>query len=183
MLVRFSVQQRVVVESRASLDRLELDREDAVREVLVQAAVLGTGRWRLAGFHDDVLISDNGRNVRADPRLDIPDVRAGRHEETDRSASGVRVVGTTKRFRAEMDKEFGISSNFTEAGERMMNALETFVNAFEDDSIDDTAAEAEIRNFILQGGFSLFDAPYVPDMVVLSDDPDKGYEAVNSGLY
>ena len=47
----------------------------------------------------------------------------------------------------------------------------------------DTAAEAEIRNFILQGGFSLFDAPYVPDMVVLSDDPEKGFEAVNSGLY
>ena len=92
-------------------------------------------------------------------------------------------TATAKRFRAEMDKEFGNSSNFTEAGERMMNALETFVNAFEDNSIDDTAAEAEIRNFILQGGFSLFDAPYVPDMVVLSDDPDKGYEAVNRGLY
>ena len=84
---------------------------------------------------------------------------------------------------AEMDKEFSISSNFSEEADRLMSALETFVNAFEDNSIDDTAAEAEIRNFILQGGFSLFDAPYVPDMVVLSDDPEKGFEAVNSGLY
>ena len=92
-------------------------------------------------------------------------------------------TATAKRFRAEMDKEFSISSNFSEEADRLMSALETFVNAFEDNSIDDTAAEAEIRNFILQGGFSLFDAPYVPDMVVLSDDPDKGYEAVNSGLY
>ena len=92
-------------------------------------------------------------------------------------------TATAKRFRAEMDKEFHISSNFTEAGDRMMSALETFVNAFEDNSIDDTSAEAEIRNFIIQGGFSIFDAPYVPDMVVLSDDPEKGYESVSSGLY
>ena len=92
-------------------------------------------------------------------------------------------TATAKRFRAEMDKEFSISSNFSEEADRLMSALETFVNAFEDNSIDDTAAEAEIRNFILQGGFSLFDAPYVPDMVVLSDDPEKGFEAVNSGLY
>lgn len=92
-------------------------------------------------------------------------------------------TATARRFRAEMDKEFSISSNFSQEADRLMTALDTFVNAFEDNSIDDTAAEAEIRNFILQGGFSLFDAPYVPDTVVLSDDPDKGYEAVSHGLY
>ena len=92
-------------------------------------------------------------------------------------------TATAKRFRAEMDKEFHISSNFSEEADRLMSSLETFVNAFEDNSIDDVAAEANIRNFILQGGFSIFDAPYVPDMIVLSDDPEKGYEAVNSGLY
>lgn len=92
-------------------------------------------------------------------------------------------TATAKRFCVEMDKEFEISKTFSPEADRMLQHMETFVKAFEDDSVDDTAAEAAIRDFILKGGFSLFDAPYVPDMVVLSDDPDKGYEAVSSGLY
>ena len=90
---------------------------------------------------------------------------------------------TARIFRAGMDKEFGISSNFSEEADRLMTHLDQFVDAFEDDTIDDTAAEADIRNFLIQGGFSIFDAPYVPDMVVLSDEPGGGYETVNSGLY
>ncbi len=68
-------------------------------------------------------------------------------------------AAAARRFRAEMDKEYGISQTWSESADRMMEHLNTFVDAFEDNSIDDTAAEAAIREFILRGGFSLFDAP------------------------
>lgn len=90
-------------------------------------------------------------------------------------------TATAKRFRAAMDKEFEISKTYSDKADEMLAHLNTFVSAFEDDTIDDTAAEAAIRDFIIQGGFSIFDGPYVPDMVVMPQE--GGFEAINNGLY
>lgn len=61
------------------------------------------------------------------------------------------------KFRGGMIKEFEIDHEFSERADRLLGHLETFVNSFEDPSIDYTEAEAAIRDFLLKGGFDLFD--------------------------
>lgn len=70
------------------------------------------------------------------------------------------------KFRGGMLKEFGIDQEYSERSDRMMAHLETFVNSFEDPSIDYSEAEKAIYDIIMKGGFDLFGDDFEPDTIV-----------------
>lgn len=77
-------------------------------------------------------------------------------------------TASAKSFKGGMIKEFGIDQEYSDRADRMLAHLNTFVNSFEDSTIDYTGAEEAIRKFLIQGGFDLFDfGEYVPDTIVI----------------
>ena len=72
---------------------------------------------------------------------------------------------TAEKFRAGMLKEFGIDQEYSERSDRMMEHLDTFVNCFDDPSIDYSEAEAAIYDIIMKGGFDLFGGDGEPDTI------------------
>lgn len=84
---------------------------------------------------------------------------------------------TAQRFRAGMNKEYGIDQVYTDEADRLWELLSTFVASFDDESVDPTEAETAIRDFLLRGGFSLFDtAAYAPEYMVLPDGGKGQFE-------
>ncbi len=76
-----------------------------------------------------------------------------------------------QRFCNGMNKEYEIDKEFSQRADQMMEQLHTFVRSFEDETVDPGEAEAAIRTFLLQGGFSLFDfGEATPNMVFLPSD-------------
>lgn len=76
-----------------------------------------------------------------------------------------------RRFCNGMNKEYEIDKEFSERSDKMLEQMETFVRAFEDESVDVSEAEEAIRTFLLQGGFSLFDfGDGASDVVYLPSD-------------
>ena len=63
---------------------------------------------------------------------------------------------TAKQFRVGMNREFGIDKDFSPPAERLWANLEVFVRSFEDPQLDYAEAEEDIRNFLVRGGFALF---------------------------
>ena len=70
---------------------------------------------------------------------------------------------TALQFRGGMNKEYGIDAEWSERSDKMMAYLDTFVASFEDDTIDITETEKAMQDFLVQGGFSLFEDAGDPD--------------------
>lgn len=77
-----------------------------------------------------------------------------------------------ERFKLDMSREYGIGADFSEAGDAIRASLNTFVESFDDPSIDPAEAVEAIRKFIGYGGFDVFSdcASYWPDVM----DPSRG---------
>jgi len=81
------------------------------------------------------------------------------------------------RFRAGMNKEYEIDKVYSDEADRLWELLKVFVASFDDDSIDPTEAYTAIRDFLLKGGFSLWETmPYSPDYMVLSGDMGNQFD-------
>ena len=63
---------------------------------------------------------------------------------------------TAKQFRVGMNREFGIDKDFSAPAERLWANLDVFVRSFEEPELDYAEAEEDIRNFLVRGGFALF---------------------------
>ena len=85
---------------------------------------------------------------------------------------------TAKQFRVGMNREFGIDKDFSAPAERLWTHLDDFVNSFSDPDLDYTEAEEDIRNFLVRGGFALFndEAPGRQEIFVI---PEGGFAPID----
>ena len=85
---------------------------------------------------------------------------------------------TAKQFRVGMNREFGIDKDFSAPAERLWAHLDDFVNSFSDPDLDYTEAEEDIRNFLVRGGFALFndEAPGRQEIFVI---PEGGFAPID----
>ena len=85
---------------------------------------------------------------------------------------------TAKQFRVGMNREFGIDKDFSAPAERLWAHLDDFVNSFSDPDLDYTEAEEDIRNFLVRGGFALFndEAPGRQEIFVI---PKEGFGPID----
>jgi hypothetical protein len=86
---------------------------------------------------------------------------------------------TAVRFKNMMNNEFEIDHEYSERADKMMAHLDTFVRSFEDPDLDVTEAEEAIRNFLVRGGFSLWegaDEEAYPESVVMPSNARNQFD-------
>ena len=85
---------------------------------------------------------------------------------------------TAKQLRVGMNREFGIDKDFSAPAERLWAHLDDFVNSFSDPDLDYAEAEEDIRNFLVRGGFALFndEAPGRQEIFVI---PKGGFAPID----
>ena len=86
---------------------------------------------------------------------------------------------TAKQFRVGMNREFGIDKDFSAPAERLWAHLDDFVNSFSDPDLDYTEAEEDIRNFLVRGGFALFNDEAPGRLTGDLRDPRGGFAPID----
>ena len=77
-----------------------------------------------------------------------------------------------------MNREFGIDKDFSPPAERLWANLDVFVRSFEDPQLDYAEAEEDIRNFLVRGGFALFNDE-MPGRQEIFVNPKEGFGPID----